>query len=590
MSSKKKLRGICALLCAMFLCSAVPVHAKEKEQIKISDQEYAITLKDTLGLYISNEKPVSGEIGTKVFLTYTVEEVTKNASTQSGVIGTMDNTMKFPYIEGQGRMYFKSETNGSVLLQEGYTYVFRFERTADGFEYQAAKLKDDEAESIAFTVSTTTPESEAYKYYGAWIAGAGENSASAVLSHVRCYDEKGNDLGIYLNRDTATRQDQENAIFDVHPIVDSSYSFSLEDMGTVAISSKYPATTDIVYMEYEVENVKRDDTIQQGLIVSNAPTATYPHADKKGFLRLKIYEKQDEKPLLREGGKYFIRFEKTEERLETIVQCTVNGETEVFSFEGWYGAYSSSYPYFSIWLGEGKDYAVTADFKNVKCYDANGNSLGIQLNKKDVPVSHKGSIDDYSTSQAVFYCEKTNALINLEDEQKFTMEVNGVKEEGTYTIQGETDLYLLTEDGKEQFEYGYVELKDEDGNIYKRMKASTVRFVTGEENFEVVADAKTGFRVEEPEKPTKEGNTFKGWYLGDETAYDFETVVTESITLYAMWEDGDGNVYLAVDSEAKGLDMSLIIAIAASAVIAIGGVIICIIIVRRRKDGSIQKR
>lgn len=589
MSPKKKLRGICMLLCAMFLCSSLPVHA-EDEQIKISDKEYAVTLTDTLSLFISNEKAVSGEIGSKVFLTYTVEEVTKNASVQSGVIGTMDNTMAFPYTEEQGRLYFKSETNGSELLLEGYTYVFRFERTEAGFEYQAARLKGDEAEPITFGVATPAPESEAYKYYGAWISGIGENNASAVLSHMRCYDEKGNDLGIHLNRDTATRQDEANKIFDVHPVVDSSYSFSLEDMGTVAISSKYPAETDIVYMEYEVENVKRDDTTQQGLIVSNAPTATYPHADKKGYLRLKIYEKGEDKPLLREGGKYFIRFEKTEGRLETIVQCTVNGETEVFSFEGWYGAYSSSYPYFSIWLGEGKDYAVTADFKNVKCYDANGNSLGIQLNKADVPVSHKGSIDDYSTSQAVYYCEKTNGLVNLEDEQEFTMEVNGVKEEGTYTIQGETDLYLLTEDGKEHYEYGYVELKDEDGNIYKRMKASTVKFVTGEENFEVVADAKTGFRVEEPEKPTKEGNTFKGWYLGDETAFDFETVVTESITLYAMWEDGDGNVYLAVDQEAKGLDMSLVIAIAASAVIAIGGIITCIIIVRRRKDGSIQKR
>ncbi len=588
MSPKKKLRGICALLCAMFLCSSLPVHAKEEEQIKVSDQEYAITLKDTLSLFISNEKPVSGEIGTKVFLTYTVVEVTKNASTQSGVVGTMDNTMNFPYTDGQGRMYFKSEQNGSELLEEGCTYVFRFERTEEGFEYNAAKLKDDVAEPITFGVATSAPESEAYKYYGAWISGAGENNASAVLSHVRCYDENGNDLGIHLNRDTATRQDEVNKIFDVHPIVDSSYSFSVEDIGTLAISSKYPAKTDVVYMEYEVENVKRDDTIQQGLIVSNSPTALYPHADKNGYVRLKIYEKGDDKPLLREGGQYFIRFEKTEDQLETIVQCTIDGETEIFSFTGWYGAYSSNYSYFSIWLGEGKDYAVTADFKNVKCYDADGNSLGIQLNKTEIPVSHTGSIEDYSTSQAVFYCESTNGLINLADEQKFTMEVDGAKEEGTYTIQGETDLYLLKEDGKEHYSYEYVELIDDDGNIYKRMKASTVTFVTGEETFKVVADASTGFRVAEPEAPVKEGNTFKGWYLGDETAYDFEKVVTKSITLYAMWEDGDGNVYLAVDAETKEWNMPLIIAGSVSAVIAIGGIIICISIVRRKKHGSIH--
>lgn len=587
MNPTKKLRGLCMLFCAMLLCSAVPVHAKQKEQIKVSDQEYAVTLNNSLSLYISNEKPVSGEIGTKVFLTYTVVEVTENTLTQSGVVGTMDNTMTFPYIEGKGRLCYKSEKNGSELLQEGYTYVFRFERTADGFEYQAAKLKDDKAETISFGVSTPAPESEAYKYYGAWISGGTGNAASAVLSHMRCYDENGNDLGIHLNRDTATRQDIANAIFDVHPVVDSSYSFSLEEAGTLAISSKYPAKTDVVYMEYEVENVKKEDTTQQGLLVSSAPTALYPHADNKGYLRLKIYEKGEEKPLIREGAKYFIRFEKTEETLETLIQCTVDGETEVFSFEGWYGSYNPAYAYFSIWLGEGKDNSITADFKNVKCYDADGNSLGIQLNKKEIPVSHKGSIEDYSKSQAVYYCEKTNGLIALEDEKKFSMQIDGVKEEGTYSIQGKSDLYLLTEDGKEYFDYKHVQLSDDDGNVYKRMKKSTVRFVTGEKTFEAIADASTGFRVEEPEKPVKEGNTFKGWYLGDETAFDFENVVTESITLYAMWEDGNGNVYLAVDEEVEPIDTSMIIAITVSATIIIGSIVGCIIILRRKKHGSI---
>ena len=587
MSQKRKLKGICALLCAIFLCSSLPVQA-EKETVKISDKEYAVTLNGAYNLFLSNEKPVSGEIGSKVFLTYTVEKVEQNTAIQSGVIATKDNTLAFPYDKGNGKMYFEKETEGSRLYEKGYTYVFRFERTEEGFEYQIAKLKGDEATPIMFGSSTATPEAENYKYFGAWIGGLTTDVVSVTLNHVRCYDENGNDLGISMNTPSATRLDKINKLFNVHPVIDSTYSFSFDNTNTVAISSKYPAKTDIVYMEYEVENVTQDDTYQQGLIVSNAPTATYPHGGGNGLLQLKMYEKgQGETPLLREGGKYFICFQKTENGFEGTVQCTIKGKTEMFSFTNLAGTYNPSFSYFSIWLGEGADYGVTADFKNVKCYDSEGNSLGIQLNKTDVPISHKGGIEDYSTSQAVYYCEENNKLINLQDEQQFSLEVEGVITKGTYTIQGETDLYLLTEEGKEHYTYTYLRLEDEDGNVYKRMKASTVRFVTGKESFEVEAEAENGYRVSEPEKPTKKGNTFKGWYLSDQTAFNFDTVVTESLTLYAMWEDGDGNVYLAVDAEANKLDTSFYIAIAVSAVIAIGSIAGCIIIVRRKKHGSI---
>ena len=587
MNLKRKLKAISALLLTAVLCSSMPVHAEE-EQIKISDKEYAVTLNDAINVFISNEKPVSGEVGSKVFLTYKVEKVEKNSAIQSGFLGTWDNMLAFPYDKGNGRLYVESEENGSRLYEEGYTYVIRFERTEAGFEYQAVKLKGEEVTPIVFAGSTATPGVENYKYYGTWIGGDTNNTVSATLNHVRCYDENGNDLGISMNTSGATRLDKVNELFNIHPVIDSTYSFSFENADTIAISNKYPTKTDVVYMEYEVENVKQDDTIQQGFIASNMPTAAYPHADNKGFLQVKIYDKAEDKPLLKEGGKYFIRFERKEEGFDAIMQRTLNGKTELISFSGVHGTYSPSYNYFSIWLGEGENYCVTADFKNVKCYDAEGNSLGIQLNQKNVRVSHKGGIEDYSTSKAVYYCEENKKLINLQDEQQFSLDVEGVITKGTYTIQGDTDLYLLTREGKEHYIYEYLQLVDEDGNVYKRMKNSKVKFVTGEEHFEVMAEAKNGYRVAEPANPTKEGNTFKGWYLSDKTVFDFDTVITKSITLYAMWEDGNGYEYLAVDAEAEPIDTSLYIAIAVSAVIAFGGIGGCIIMIRRKKNGSIR--
>ena len=57
-------KSIGLLLCAITLCMAIPVHAEE--QVKISDKEYLISLTNAGPLYISNNTPVSGEIGSKV--------------------------------------------------------------------------------------------------------------------------------------------------------------------------------------------------------------------------------------------------------------------------------------------------------------------------------------------------------------------------------------------------------------------------------------------------------------------------------------------------------------------------------------------
>lgn len=43
-----------------------------------------------------------------------------------------------------------------------------------------------------------------------------------------------------------------------------------------------------------------------------------------------------------------------------------------------------------------------------------------------------------------------------------------------------------------------------------------------------------GGTAEEPSPPTKEGNTFDGWYL-DDAVYDFDAPVITNITLVAHW-------------------------------------------------------
>ena len=63
----------------------------------------------------------------------------------------------------------------------------------------------------------------------------------------------------------------------------------------------------------------------------------------------------------------------------------------------------------------------------------------------------------------------------------------------------------------------------------------TVTFDSDGGNAVTEQSVESGETAIKPADPTKEGYTFKGWYLG-ETEYDFTTPVAENITLKAKWE------------------------------------------------------
>lgn len=567
-------RGIGLLACAVLLCGAFRVEAAE-EAVKISSEEYSITLNGAKHIFLSNDIPVSQEVGTKVFLTYTVEKVKEDNTSQNGVIAATDNTDPYPY-SNDGQLRYKNE---SLLFEEGYTYAFRFERTESGFDYRCVKMKGSEVISIIFPSQAGKNKTEGYKYYGLWFDSL-EGGISATLTHVHCYDQNGKDLGIHFDGRGGILNNQ----FDVHFLVDSSYSFSLNNTCNVAISNKYPTDSDIIYFEYEVENVTQDDTNQQGLVATSSPREKYPMGISRGHLIYKNYERgKGETPLLREGAKYFIMIKKIENGIDGFVQCTVNGVTEIYAFPSVAYRYTSAYKYFCLWLGESSKSGVTADFKNVKCYDAKGNSLGISLNQSSVQVAHtgKGEEDDYFKSQAWYYCPKNGAFIILSDGKTAFKQTEGVKEEYTYTLYNE-GLYLECEDGKESFQYNYSYITDEDGNRYRRLKDCTVTFVTGDNIEKKQVDASNGYCVEEPDTPTKENDVFEGWYLSNGEKFDFDTAVTKSVTLYARWQ-GDGDLLYQVISHKLGLDQGMFIPIAVSSVIVVGCGVGCLCIARRKR-------
>lgn len=407
---KQKLKKcVVLLLCTVLLCG-IPVQAAD-ENVKVSDVEYAISLNKAARAFIGNSVPVSGVVGSKVFLTYTVEKITENKSGEDGVVAAMSNTSQYPYTNG-GMRYWGS---GSKLFEEGWTYVYRFERTVNGFEYTIVKMKDDLVRTIEFTKPEGTPDGK-YEYFGIWTGGLAEHYVTGVLSHVRCYDENGNDLGISTNR-------------------------------------------------------------------------------------------------------------------TSLVTARTAGEPE--------------------------DYADVAEG---------------------------------------YYCEANDTTIVLHANKKANKITGNAKDEVSYNIFYDTQLTLQYKSGKEIYERDYWKLVDEDGNEYMRLKPVKVTFVTTEGKTVQEANVENCYRITEPAVPTREGATFKGWYLGNNTAYEFGKAVTKSITLYAKWVDADGNEYIdqdiKVDADAKedakkAVDYAPYIAVGASVLVLAGCVALCILIAKKgRKKTS----
>lgn len=570
---KKRIKfTTCLILSLALLFGLMPTVASAKEDIKLSDVEYEVNINNAKRVFIGNDKAVSYEVGKKYFLMYTVSEIESNGTTQSGMIVTTDKEEVFPYTKG-GMKYDKK----SLLLDEGYTYFFRFEITESGLECIAAKAKGDESEYIKLphiTRDFTTPG----QYFGAWMAEGGE--VSGKLTHVRCYDEDGNDMGVYGN-DTQGVIVLKEGEMKANSAVDHTYSFSLTEAGNIAISNERGTDSKIVYMEYTVKNVKKGKITQSGAIFTNSPTAVFPYAGGTGFMKYTPHKQPGECMLLDEGGTYLIRFEKQADGFDVLIKRTVNGKITYFSYPHTYGEFKADNKYFSIWIGEGES-DVSADFVNVKAYDSKGRNLAIQTNQ-GVEITHYGDLEDYSQCEAVYYCRENDTFIALDDERNAIRRVDNeqMSVTGTYSIR-EAVLTLNVSGKEETFDYVYKSLTDKDGNTYIRLNDSKVTFVSNSVDGEVLetvkVTAENGYKLAEPSKPSREGRTFQYWQLGNGEQYDFDEVVTKSMTLYAVWDGED--TYTATELLKAAFSAQPVIAIGTSSLLVLATILIVLKIKR----------
>ena len=574
---------VAAVALVIMFCTLLPMNSLlvSAEEVKSSSQEYEVYFSGNHSSFLCNKKTVGNKPGTEYYLTYTVEKAT-SSGLQNGLLGTCAPQTEFPYIDGNGRLYYvqrETEKDEAPLLLEGYTYFIKYTVTESGFRYIASRAKDDSSEYFVIEnkFSQGEPKSTNYGYFGLWLANG---NTTAHLSNVRFYDKAGNDLGVWSPWSKATVA--KSGITQKDTQVEHWYRVEARDLVNLAISNETPLTTDKMYIEYTVS--ESESTCRQtGVSNSNYPDVTYPH--ERGLLRFQGKDNEVDCLLLQPGADYLIMLEKGEHGFSAYVQITKDGKTSFVTFPQLSGKFDPDAQYFSLWFGQGGDWKANFVLDNVKFYDSNRNNLGAQSNNSAALIRHFGAMTDYAGCEGIYYCEDDGSFYKLYETKEVIYEKDGKSIKGTYSI-SENKITLVSERGTETCDYLYRGFTTKDGNYYKRLYTYNVSFVAGNGNpiEKQVLNMENGYLAKQPEDPVLDGCQFEGWCTSDGKAYDFSTVVTSSKVLYAKWSDGAGVEYLAVgEDEIVKLDTTPYVSVAICSVLIIVTIVGIVLIKRRTR-------
>ena len=85
-----------------------------------------------------------------------------------------------------------------------------------------------------------------------------------------------------------------------------------------------------------------------------------------------------------------------------------------------------------------------------------------------------------------------------------------------------------------------------------------------------------------PDNPEKDGATFEYWVTSDGKEFDFNTILTKSVTLYAKWEGEDVRTIIpAADIAEKSINLNPYIAYGTAGLLVVASVIGCILFIRK---------
>lgn len=583
---KKILKNAGAWVMLLVLClTVICQNSIISEAVTPSSKDYRVVLNGAR-FFIHNEKTVGSKVGTEYFMTYTVDSA-KQKATQQGVIGTEDVTRNFPYTSGG---FMRYSQNNISLMDEGATYFIKFTVVEDGYNYKIARAMGDQLEHVALE-RREGDSTDKMGYFGLWLA---YDKVEAELSNVRFYDADGNDLGVQIKFPSGNGYVmQEGVKLEKTKGVNHLYEVKVTEGRNIAISNVKVPTSSTIYMEYKVDSAEYLLN-QNGIALSNEPKSDYPH--RHGILKHVTHtEIKNSIELLQVGAEYIIRIERGAKDFDVTVQRTKGNQTDLFMINLPAGTYDSTFPFVSLWFGAGGQTSATFHLKDFKIYDANKNNLGVQCNVNS-EITHTGELEDYAGCEAAYYCEENGNFIALYENQTMKHTKDAVTEDAKYTIVDNV-MKASYAKGVETYEYLYRRITDNESKIYNRLYNYQVNFVTGTDTEIPTQNLtnETGYQAMRPDQPTLEGYEFQGWYTSDKKEFDFNTIVTESTTLYAKWS-GDGGVTFIADDEAKDVEKSIDkttmgILIAGGIGLVLVGLVICVGFIRKGiKHGNVNEK
>lgn len=526
------------LIMMMLMIGALPLGVKAEKKswdVKPSKTDYYVQFDDSSAVFLCNEGAVGSKVGTEYYLTYTVDKMEVETVSSCGVMGTNQPKARYPYLtsaDGSTGGLLNYSTK-DVLLVEGKTYFFKFTITEDGYKYRAGWINDDDSQYLKFGMQAGEIKTDS-QYFGVWFGNMG---MTGKLTRVRMYDKAGNDLGIQATAGRNVTVGREER-FTKDTSVNHRYTIELKDVYNVALSNRKMAIGDKVFMEYKVKSTD-SQMIQWGGIISDQPKATYPYLT--GYMKNQNLQETEMKngPLLVEGAEYLIIFEKKLDGLDVIVQRTQNGQITSFIPGSTYGTFDKDANFYSLWFGNTRDQRLNAVLQDFKCYDGNKNNLGVQGNlASGISITHYGEIEDYAGCEALYACEEDGSMYALYEGKTLSYTQDGVTKKGTYQIMDGV-MTTTVEKNNTDYDYRYQYFTDADGKEYRRVHACKVTFETGKGSKvdTQILNEENGYQVMRPNDPTLEGNDFEGWYTREGQEFDFDRIVTKSVTLYAKWSD-----------------------------------------------------
>lgn len=556
----------------MLMLTVPTVALAEGRKVTPSKEAYSAKVSGGAA-FICNATPISTEVGSKMYMTYTVGEV-KKVPVQQGLGGCSDAYQAYPYNNG-GLLYWGGI---NTMVKAGYTYFVEFTVTEKGFDYVAAFGKDDELDYIA--VNNKAGDATAkMQYLGLWIDG----SAETTITNIHFYLADGTDLGV-KTKGGAMRE--YTTPFPKATDVPHNYEFTADGDVTIKFGNKLKNTTDKMYMEYTV--VSDESAFRQtGFGINGKSIDDYSVYKYDG--KAVTYKSE----LLTVGASYLIEFSNTYSEAagwEMLIQrTTADGKTDWFKFSRQLGTASTEnkgFTYMTFTDGG----TAKFELKDFKIYDANHKSLGVKTTGAAIKKAvHSGQLESYADCDITYYNKKLNTFFAIYSDKTIKKTVSGKTAEGKYYIEDGENSQLVADFGFEnqKFTFSRAHLIDEDGNEYVALTQYNVSFVTGTDEKIPTQHLtnQTGYIANKPDDPKSDNDKFVCWITRDGKEFDFNSIVDKSLTLYAKWEKDSGKTYTAIDvkTQKEKMDFTPYIAIGAAVLIVAITAVGFVFMIRRFK-------